>query len=160
MNKDFEEKNKQAGKLQEDRNNPDFAKSPTGFPEEPRATNKDQQQTPGSNPEKDPGKDPQPMKAPGKTEGLRNEEGESDDDSNNPTRKQGQSSSTTPDPTDPEGPKPGKHTDDRDGQQEKETEMPETPPSEWEIKGEKDKPSDGKQPNNNDLTQNKPHRGL
>jgi hypothetical protein len=159
MNENSQDKNKQGSNLQEDKNNPNFAKSPSGFPEEPRATKKDEQQAPGSNPGDRPDEKPQPMSAPGKKAGLSNEEDDITEDENNPTRR-----NTNPgndhDPTNPDGAKPGKHSEDRDGQQEKETEMPETPPSEWDIKGGQGKPGDSKQPNNNDSTQDKQHRGL
>ncbi len=166
MNTNTEKNGKQPSTPQTPEKTPGFAKSPSGFPEEPRANqDPDKLHTPGKTPVGGtPSKSAEPIKLPGNDKenmGQKNPRPEEQDKrdthstgkawspATNPDehgtaqqKKDIKDNSTTPDPTEPEGPQPGKHTPEREGQQEEETKMPDTPPSEWEVKGGKNKPTE------------------
>lgn len=178
-----------------DNTNTGFGKSPSGFPEEPRSKeNNDKLHTPGKTPiGGSPSKSAEPLNLPGndKATGQKHPRPEEQDKrdthhtgkawnpATNPDehgtaqqKKNLKDGSTTPDPTEEEETKdPGKHAPEREGQQEKETELPETPPSEWEVKSSnktpdrqtpnaKEQAPDAKGRSEQDNTQDKQRRGL
>lgn len=134
-----------------------FGKSPSGFPEEPRALQTPDKRsaessTPaGSKPvkEQEPngtkGKEITGQKHPHPEEQDRRDTqntGKAWNPATNPDehgtaqqKKNLKDGSTTPDPTEEEETTdPGRRAPEREGQQEQETQLPETPPSEWEVK--------------------------
>lgn len=167
MSTHTEKKTTQPTSTQRTERTPTFGKSPSGFPEEPRALKNEKQEAPTKGPERNPAKEQEPIKAPGKEREITGQKfphpeeqdkrdthntGKAWNPATNPDehgtaqqKKNIKDKATTPDPTEPDTPQPGKHTPEREGQQEEETTMPDTPPSEWEVTSGKNKPTENRQ---------------